>query len=307
MTIRRVFLIQTEIGQADPWDDSLNMVNVFINPGLGTSNNAWGVNREDHVSFFQRVDNRFAISNSVYVDSHLVLKRPFSINDPSTEIPLNFDKIADIIDMTDDGIISCCAPLTDENIAQQDVIKNTGYFKRIDGKITNIETGEVLTRPTLIPWFFCYKTKDCPLYYMIINPHSVQCINQIDGTYNGNKVCTISNHLKNLNNIVFKPKPSKNTRQIGQNNLIVKGDTFTLKPFGTWFVKNNLEGFFDNAKVKVDTNFDYTIKDGVITFNTLNKDKGYVSLRWNTGTNMDMTFHASGNRFVQEYVVDVIR
>lgn len=306
MTTKRVFLLQTEIGQADPWDDSLNMANVFVNPGLGTSNNAKGAAAEDYISFFQRVDNRFSISNSYYVDSHLVLKRPFSMHDPETEIPLNFDKIAEIIDNTPDGIVLCAAPLTEENIAQQDVIKKTGFFKRVDGKVTNIQTGEVLINPKLIPWFFCYKTKDCPLYYMILNPHSVQCINQIDGMYNENKVCTISNHLKNLNNIIFKPKVGKTARQIGQHNLLVKGDTFTLEPFGTWFVKHNIPGFFDSAKVKVDTNFEYTVENGVITFKTLNKDKGYVSLRWNTGTNMDMTFHASGNRFVQEYIVDVV-
>lgn len=307
MSVRRVFLLQTEIGQPDPWDDSLNMANVFINPGLGNSNNAYGTKKEDFISFFQRVDNRFSISNSLYVDSHLVLKRPFSVHDSKTEVPLNFDKIAELVDQTVDGIVLCAAPMLEESVSQQEVIKNTAYYRRVEGRVTNIETGEVLERPRMIPWFFCYKTKELPLYYMVLNPHAVQCIDPIEGTYNGNKVCTISNHLKNINNIIFKPKVGKTARQIGQHNLVVRGDSFTLEPFGTWFVKNNLQGFFDEAKVKVDTNFEYKIENGVITFSTLNKDKGYVSLRWNTGTNMDMTFHVSGNRFVQEYIVDVIR
>ena len=305
--IRRLFLLQTEVGHPDPWDDSLNMANVFINPGLGTFNNAHGATVEERISFFQRVDNRFSISTSLYMDAHLVLKRPFSVHDSSTEVPINFDKIAELIDKTEDGIALCAAPMGMDNTPQHEVIANTGYYRRVNGKVTNIETGEVLINPKMIPWFFCYKTKDFPLYYMVLNPHSVQCIDSIDAMYNGNKVCTIANHLKNLNNIIFKPKPSKNARQLGEHNLIVKGDSFTLQPFGTWFVDHNLHGFFDGVKVKVDTNFEYTIKDGVITFNTLNKDKGFVSLRWNTGTNMDMTFHASNNRFIQEYVVDVIR
>ena len=39
MDIRRVFLIQTEMGHPDPWDDSLNMANTKVSPGLGTSSN----------------------------------------------------------------------------------------------------------------------------------------------------------------------------------------------------------------------------------------------------------------------------
>ena len=90
--IRRVFLLQTEIGHPDPWDDSINMVNTSVNPGLGISNNP--ARYDNYISFFQRVDNRFSLSHSVYSESHIVLKRPFSIHDPNTEVPINFDDIA---------------------------------------------------------------------------------------------------------------------------------------------------------------------------------------------------------------------
>ena len=59
----RVFLLQTAMGQPDPWDDSLNMANVGINPGLGYSNNA--TDYTNYISFFQKVDNRFAITGAV--------------------------------------------------------------------------------------------------------------------------------------------------------------------------------------------------------------------------------------------------
>ena len=59
--MNRVFLLQTEIGIPDPWDDSLNMANIGINPGLGYSNNATGY--DNYISFFQKVDNRFAIGD----------------------------------------------------------------------------------------------------------------------------------------------------------------------------------------------------------------------------------------------------
>ena len=141
---------------------------------------------------------------------------------------------------------------------------------------------------------------------MVLNPHSVQCVQNIEARYNSNHVFTVSNHLKNLNETIFKPRVSKNARIIGENNIMVRGDQFTIEPFKSWFVDRNIPGFFDSAKIKVDTNFNYTMEGNKIVVDTLNKQKGYIGIRWNTGTIMDMTFTASKNRFFREYIVDVI-
>ena len=305
MKPRRIFLIQTEMGHPDPWDDSLNMSNTEVNPGLGTSSNPSAY--ESMISFFQRADNRFSISNSLYPEAHLVLKRPFSMHDPQTEVMLNFDNIADLIDKSEHGVIMLGAVLGETMISQQDVIGKSSFYHRKDGEVQDMISGEIVKDPRIIPWLFCYKTKDLPLYYMVLNPHSVQCISNIEGPYNGNYVYTISNHLRNLNEIIFKPALSKNARAIGEHNLVVTGDEFTIEPFGTWFVKKHLPDFFKTAKVKISTNFDYELDGNKIRVKTLNKEKGYISLRWNTGTVMDMSFHTSKNRFLQEFIVDVIR
>jgi hypothetical protein len=302
--MNRVFLLQTEIGQPDPWDDSINMANTGINPGLGFSNNPSGY--QNYISFFQRVDNRFAVSNSIYPEHHLILKRPFSVHDADTEVPLNFDDIATLMDKTLDGVALLGAVLNTEVPDQKQVISNTSWYHRINEEVVDLQTGEKLQTPKIIPWLFCYKTKDLPLYYIVLNPHSVQCIQNIEATYNMNKVFTVSNHLKNLNDVIFKPKVSRNTRIVGDHNLVVKGEGFTIEPFGTWFVKRHLPDFFKDAKIKIDTNFDYKIENNKIVVSTLNKQRGFISIRWNTGTVMDMTFHASKNRFLQEYIVDVI-
>jgi hypothetical protein len=303
--IRRVFLLQTEIGHPDPWDDSINMVNTSVNPGLGTSNNP--ARYDNYISFFQRVDNRFSLSHSVYSESHIVLKRPFSIHDPDTEVPINFDNIANLIDTTVDGVMMFGAILEDKPLTQQEVISSSSWYHRKDNEIIDLISGETLNNPKIVPWMFCYKTKDLPLYYIVLNPHSVQCLVNIEGNYNGNQVYTISNHLKNMNDVIFKPRLSKNARVMGDHNIVVRGDEFTIEPFGTWFVKRHLPDFFKDAKIKIDTNFEYTIKENKVVVSTLNKQKGYISLRWNTGTVMDMTFHASKNRFLQEYIIDVIQ
>jgi hypothetical protein len=302
--MNRVFLLQTDIGQPDPWDDSINMANTGINPGLGFSNNPSGY--QNYISFFQRVDNRFAVSNSIYPEHHLILKRPFSVHDADTEVPLNFDDIAELMDKTLDGVAMLGAVLNTDVPDQKQVISNTSWYHRINEEVVDLQTGEKLQNPKIIPWLFCYKTKDLPLYYIVLNPHSVQCIQNIEATYNMNKVFTVSNHLKNLNDVIFKPKVSRNARIVGNHNLVVKGSEFTIEPFGTWFVKRHLPEFFKEAKIKIDTNFEYRIEDNKIVVNTLNKQRGFISIRWNTGTVMDMTFHASKNRFLQEYIVDVI-
>lgn len=302
--MKRVFLLQTEIGQPDPWDDSINMANTGINPGLGLSNNPSGY--QNAISFFQRVDNRFALTHSIYPEHHVILKRPFSVHDPETEVPLNFDNIAEIVDKTLDGVALLGAILNEEAPKQKDVISKTSWYHRINEEIVDLVTGETLQNPKIIPWMFCYKTKDLPLYYMVLNPHSVQCIQNIEATYNENHVFTISNHLKNLNDVIFKPSLSKNARVIGNHNIVVKGTKFTIEPFGTWFVKRHLPDFFKSAKIKIDTNFEYTMEENKIVIDTLNKQRGFISIRWNTGTVMDMTFHASKNRFLQEYIVDVV-
>lgn len=300
----RVFLLQTAMGQPDPWDDSLNMANVGINPGLGYSNNA--TDYTNYISFFQKVDNRFAITGAVYPEHHLTLKRPFSVHDPETEVPLNFDTIAEIMDKTSDNIAVMGAILPSGGVEQKDVISSTSWYHRLDNKIVDLISGEEIENPKMIPWMFCYKTKDLPLYYMVLNHHSVQCVDNIEAKYGVNHVYTVANHLKNLNEIIFKPRVSHNARIIGENNIMVRGSEFTIEPFKTWFVNHHFPEFFKDAKIKIDTNFDYTLDGNKVIVNTLNKQRGYIGIRWNTGTTMDMAFTASKNRFFREYIVDVI-
>lgn len=311
MAIKRVFLIQTDMGHPDPWDDSLNLANVGVSPGLSGTNNACEF--QNNINFFQRVDNRFSITHSVYSEYNLVLKRPFSIHDKSTEIPINFDQIAELLDTYEWSggkmtakVIMMASQLSASGQLQEDTIANATYYYRDQERIINTSTGEEVVNPTVVPWFFCYKTDDTPLYYMVLNPHSVQCIGDIEGNYNDNEVYTISNHLKNLNEVVFKPRFSRNARVIGDHNLMVRGSSFTVEPFGAWFIKEHLPEFFNNAKIKVDTNFEYSIEDGIVKINTLNKQKGYLIIRWNTATGMDLIFHTSKNRFFRDYVVDII-
>lgn len=313
--MQRVFLLQTDMGHPDPWDDSVNLANVGVSPGLGNTNNSNQF--KNRISFFQRADNRFSLSSSYYPDYDLILKKPFSMHDPKTEVPISFNQIADILDkkpswiangLTAKVVLMGCVMQPTENtpLSQQNVIENSTYYIRYNERIVDVINNKDIDNARMIPWFFCYKTDDLPLYYIVLNPHAVQCIDDIDGDYGDNKVYTIGNHLKNLSDIVFTPKLSRNARLIGEHNIMVRGGKFTVQPFSSWFVQTHLPEFFKEAKVKVDTNFDYTWEDGKIVINTLNKQKGYLILRWNTSTGMDFIFHTSKNRFFKDYVVDVV-
>lgn len=302
----KVFLIQTEMGIPDPWNDSINMSNVAVNPGLGSVNNNNAQAYESQMSFFQRVDNRFVISSSDHSGADLILKKPYSVDNIHLGIQIKLDDIASMIEKTPFNIVLYASPFNNVRNHQEAVESATFYSRISTGEVVNLKTNDIVENPTFIPWFFAYKTKDLPLYYIVMNPYSIQITENFEGQYGENKVYTISNHLKNISELIFKPKFSRNVRQIGDHNLVVRGDEFTVQPFDTWFVKKHFPDFFENVAVKIDTNFEYSIADRKIKINSLNKKRGFLSVRWNSGTLMDMTFGASKNRFFKEYIVDFI-
>lgn len=302
----KVFLIQTEMGIPDPWNDSINMCNVAVNPGLDSVNNNNAQGYKSQMSFFQRVDTRFVISSSEDSGADLILKKPYSVNGPHLGIQIKLDDIVSMIEKTPFGIVLFASPFGDIKNHQEAVESATFYSRINTGEVINLKTDDIVENPTFIPWFFAYKTKELPLYYIVMNPHSIQITDNFEGEYGENKVYTISNHLKNVSELIFKPKFGRNVRQIGDHNLVVKGEEFTLHPFETWFVKKHFPHFFDNATIKIDTNFDYEIVEKKIKIKSLNKKRGFLSIRWNSGTLMDMTFAGSKNRFFKEYIVDFI-
>lgn len=306
--MKRLFLFQMGNGVAHSWDDAMAVVNMGLTPGLGvnTSNNP-----ESYVSqieFFEKVDNRFVVAPSSDPQADIVLTKPYTTEGYHSVHKLQMNYIASVMEGTE---IAMFATVWDRAKDHNSAIENASFYTREplydkDSVIKDMTTGEVLDNPTMIPWFFVYKTKELPVYYVILNPYYIQHSGQFDGWYKDNYIFGVTGHHKNLSEIIFDPQFSRNVRKVGEHNLFIKGNEFTAKPFGTWFVNRHMQEFFDDAKVKVDTNFEYQIVDGVIHLNTNDKKKGYLCVRWNSGTVMDMTFRASNNRFFKEYVIDVI-
>lgn len=305
--MKKLFLFQIGNGNPDPWDDAVNIVNMTPKPGLGVIDNINPMVHESKINFMQKVDQRFIITPTQDPDADIVLRKPYSVDDYHTPFKLKLEYLASVMEGAPDIFLFA----TDLKKAKGDhntAVENASFYMRNpeNGNVTDIITGEVLDNPTLIPWFFCFKTKDFPLYYVIFNQHFVQVSGDVDGEYGDCKVFEITGHIGNLSKIIFQPRFSKNVREIGEHNLFLKGDEFTVEPFGAWFVKRHLSEFFKDVKIKVDTNFDYRWEQNKLVLNTNNKTKGFLSIRWNSGTVMDMAFKPSKNRFFKEYVIDVI-
>jgi hypothetical protein len=273
---------------------------------MTSSNNAeaW----TSRISWFDKVDNNFRLAVCADGTADLILERPYNVNAPYTNVKIYLDDIVEYVDRTPAQVCMYGTVMTPEKTSQQEVIKTSTYYGRTDdsGKIYDMVTGEeVEANPILLPWFFVYRAKELPLYYIVLNPNNILLVGEVEGEIRDNKVFGITNHLRDMNSLLFKPNFSRNVKQIGQHNLAVSGDEFTIEVFSTWFVKRHIPDFFKEANVKVDTNFEFTQEGTKFKFNARDTKRGYVILRWNTGSTMDMSFYASGNRFYQDFVVDI--
>lgn len=306
--MKNLFIFQIGNSNPDPWDDAVEMVNLDIKPGLGVTHNNNSVDYKNYVNFMQRLESRFIISPTADPDADFVLQKPYVPDSYSSPFRLKFDEIVEIMDKAPD-IFIFATDLAKAGGNYKVAVENAAYYARNQetGDVTDLKTGEILYNPTLIPYFFCFKTPNYPLYYMVFNPNYVQVSGDIDGDYGEHRVAEISGHVGSISKALFSPRFSKNVREIGEHNVFVMGEEFTVEAFQGWFVKRNAPKFFKDIRPKVSTNFDYHWEGTKIVINSKNKDKGFLSLRWNSGTPMDMTFANSKNRFFREYVIDIIK
>jgi hypothetical protein len=85
---------------------------------------------------------------------------------------------------------------------------------------------------------------------------------------------------------------------------MVSGDKLSINPFGGWFAKSKLPGFFDPREVKCTSSYNFVKDEKGIHFD-INSPHGYIIIRWNTISAMDYKFMQS-NRFHREFVVTQI-
>jgi hypothetical protein len=312
MTTNRLWIIQTGGNVSTPWDDAISGTNTQLTPGLG--NRIGPSPCKYRVSFFQKVDTRFILGRGH--DSDFMLDKPYS---PGEMCVLNFN-LDDISSKLDPLMSRPTFPggglhkallfgcILQGSMTNADIVKNSGFFSRqSNGKIYDINNNVEIEdeNVNIIPWFFCHRAQDVPLYFIVVNTNSVQVISDLEGTYGeNNTVIPIDEHNKGINNLIFNPKISRNGHLIG-DQIVVGGDTLSITPFDNWFAERYPE-FFKDANIKCHSNFKFERVGNTFNFE-LSDNVGYVHLRWDWLSEMHMTFLSSNSIFSKDFVVHKIK
>ena len=312
MTTNRLWIIQTGGNTSTPWEDAISVANTELVPSLG------GFNTSDckyNISFFQTVDNRFTLSKGT--DSDFVLDKPYSPGNISV-LKFNLNDISSKIDNLMDSdspkyagglhraVLFGC--LLEGTMTNADVVRRSGFFTRqADGKIYDITNNTVIEDEwtNIIPWFFCYRTDDVPLYFLVVNPNSIQIVSSLDGKHGEHDhVFVLDSHLKGINSLIFNPKISRNGHLIDKQ-IVASGGNLSVTPFDNWFT-SLYPDFFKDANIKCHSNFKFEKVGNTFNFD-LTGNVGYIHLRWNAGTVMNTTFFQSGSVFSSDFIVHIIK
>jgi hypothetical protein len=197
--------------------------------------------------------------------------------------------------------------------SQMNMISNARFFARaphpviantpekleeyLDSKFFYLDNPAEERNPTsgrvnCLCWFFMYKAVDLPIYYIIPNPDLLGIDSNIDQSSNDDiRYMGIDAHFGSVGDIIFRPGFSSNVKELSPTK-IVAGDKFHIVPF-----EKGVFGFAYNevvpkVSVKVHTNLNF-VRDpetNKVTFEFKEgQDQGYVHLRWNSATIMDIT------------------
>lgn len=143
-----------------------------------------------------------------------------------------------------------------------------------------------------IVWFFIYRTKDLPIYYIIPNPDMMAVSPDMDTEFDTPvRFWTTQPHYGSIGDIIFRPKFSKNVAILNPSK-IVTGDKFWIHPFQNGLFASVYQEEVPKVPVKVTTNLEFKrdpdtnrvyfeFKEG--------QEQGYVNLRWNEDSLMGLT------------------
>lgn len=306
-----IYLIQKGDGTPSLWQDCT--CTASVNSKLGQGANLLNAGLDDYpirYNLFEKIENRFVLFNLKEDPTTFVIKHSTD-GLGITEMIFNIRDIANVIEklynlgQIDDTILY--GSLYENAVTKQDVAKNASFYGRTpDGKIINLITEKIHDSDiTLIPWFFAFKSADVPLYYIVPNIHTVQVSYIVeDDNHPTDRTYTLDSHLGTFNKTIFYPVLSKNAKLINETNIMVNGNTLTIDPFGGFFAKTKMQGFFNPKMVKCSSSYEYTKDENGVHFN-INTQNGYIIIRWNTVSAMGLKFMRT-NRFYREFVVTQI-
>lgn len=301
-----LYIFQKDEIAPNVWKDAFDSANLApVDNNLGK----WvTVDRyKNQYKFYDRQESKLVMFGDPEDPKNIIIRHP---NDFTNSALISF-RINDIktfmskINNTHDKMIVYAGEIVDSNTTHETLSKTVSFFGRPDGgDIINLVTEMPLSKDSsLVPFFFVFKGND-ELYYVVPNLSHIQISNTITkGSDSQDLIVTADTHLGSFNNFIFRPTFSRNARVINDTNIMVKGNTLTVKPFDT-LLGNGIKGFFKFKDIKCSSNYNYTRDENGLYFD-IDRPNGYIILRYNTVTAMDSRLRLS-NRFRKEYTITKI-
>jgi hypothetical protein len=329
----KAFILHHTAGTLNAWDNLTATYNADFNPGLQAQiRNVETRMEPTRVYFFQKVDQRLILTAGDHAD--LLFVRPYT-KELDTPMALDFSDIVDAIEKSENHTVIFATPLDEAN-SPETAHKAARFFYREEiGHIHDITHNKTIDIPeySLIPWFFASKYGDTDIYMIVLNHYAIQSVANIDGRYEVDPatgfvrhqdiyskeeliarnekpgdfaVFCLDNHTSNLKDIFLALDFSRNVKLIG-DNILVDGDSFTIKPFDNYFMNTYAYGMAKDLKLKIHTNFDYTIDENKLITVKLDKNKGntgYLYVRIATGPmKYAKYFYNAKNVLSREFVI----
>lgn len=152
-------------------------------------------------------------------------------------------------------------------------------------------------------WFFIYRSGELPIYYIIPNPDLLGVSKRIEDVLSSDvRYRMVDQHFGTVGDLIFRPSFSNNVVPLTPSKVMV-GDEFEIRPFENGVFSWGFKEDFPKVSIKVVTDLEYVKYPESnrirFKFSSKEKDRGFVSLRWNTGTLMDISMSSYTYDYVQ--------
>ena len=297
-----------------PWDDISNAWNKNFD------NHGWWYSMKDAESYvyhYKRDRSKLVFAKSQDQKKQFVIIKEFigennpSFKDLNREIDMKF--IMTWLNQHKNESIGFGVPLKVlQGEDKPDVLQSAIYYVREPfpgGHVVNAKNGVALTSEDeteveMITYFYAYRLKDQPVYFIIFNPEMMSLSGNVEFTTERAHYRVIDQHAGAFANQLLTPKMSKNAFPLDANWYVISGDSFTMD-VGKLSSITNAYGIYPQG-VKIMSDLKTELVKGnkyKVTFHE-GQTHGYISLRLNTGTMFDYSLIGSKNRLIYNIRID---
>jgi len=207
------------------------------------------------------------------------------------------------------------SPIHNSEMTQQDIVSGSTFLTRkLDGTLLDIEKNVVIDNDSgIMPWFFCFRLYDSPLYFIVVNIDLIDVPDNISSEENRFEPNYTTIHVMNNNDgadfikRIFTVEINNTTKndfgKIIDNNILIQGDILSLSLFTAGATHSE---FFVNADIRCESNFEYERQGNMFNFK-LTDNIGYIQFDWNYNSSISKIFEISGNKFSKNFIVHNIR